>query len=148
MNSLIATKIKTNMRLVSTKLSILSALTYVPLFRLIPRIQQKLCWFSAIKMFECQKNTFVIRNTQCSIELSVHTQPNVFNRTYTIKSRMNSSNNYSFFILICFALSQSNNISLTNVLQTEGSRSRLLENSTATTLLFSHKHTYFSLTLF
>ena len=101
MNSLIATKIKTNMRLVSTKLSILSALTYVPLFRLIPRIQQKLCWFSAIKMFECQKNTFVIRNTQCSIELSVHTQPNVFNRTYTIQSRMNSSNNYSFFILIC-----------------------------------------------
>ena len=43
--------------------------------------------FHAIKLFECQKNTFGIRNTQYSIALSVHQQPCVFNTTYTIQSR-------------------------------------------------------------
>ena len=41
MSSLIATKVKTNMRLVSLKLSLLSA-QLLPLFKLIPRIQQQL----------------------------------------------------------------------------------------------------------
>ena len=51
---------------------------------------QKLCWFRAIKLFECQKkNTFRMRNTQYSIALNVHKQPKVFNTTYTIQSRVN-----------------------------------------------------------
>ena len=43
-------------------------------------------------MFECQKNTFVIRNTQYSIALSVHRQPGVFNTTYKIQSSVNCLN--------------------------------------------------------
>ena len=39
MTSLIAIKVKTNMCLVSLKLSLSSALTYVPLFKLISRMQ-------------------------------------------------------------------------------------------------------------
>ena len=45
--------------------------------------------FRAIKLFKFQKNTFGMRNTQYSIELSVHKQPSVFNTTYTIQSRVN-----------------------------------------------------------
>ena len=51
---------------------------------------QKLYAFRAIKLFKCQKkNTFVMRNTQYSIELSVHKQASVFNTTYTIQCRVN-----------------------------------------------------------
>ena len=32
-----------------------------------------------------KKNTFGMRNTQYSIELSVHKQPSAFNTTYTIQ---------------------------------------------------------------
>ena len=39
-SSLIATKVKTNMRLVPIKLSLLSALFNVPLFKLVPHTQQ------------------------------------------------------------------------------------------------------------
>ena len=46
----------------------------------------------AIKLFECQKNAFGIRNTQYIIALSVHKQPSVFNTTYMIQSRMNCPN--------------------------------------------------------
>ena len=49
----------------------------------------KLCWLRAIKLFECQTNTFGIRNTQYSIALSVHKKQNVLNTTYTIESRVN-----------------------------------------------------------
>ena len=42
MISLIANKVKTNMHLVYIKLSLLFTLTYVPLFKLIPRIRQYL----------------------------------------------------------------------------------------------------------
>ena len=38
-----------------------------------------------------KKNTSGMRNTQYSIQLSVHKQPSVFNTTYTIQSRMNCS---------------------------------------------------------
>ena len=38
------------------------------------------------------KNTFGMRNTQYSIELSVHKQPRVFNTTYTIQCRVNCPN--------------------------------------------------------
>ena len=40
-----------------------------------------------------KKNAFEIRNTQYSIELSVHKLPSVFNTTYTIQSRVNCPNN-------------------------------------------------------
>ena len=46
---------------------------------------------TAIVLSNClnvKKNTFEMRNTQCSIELSVHKQPSV-NTTYTIQSRVN-----------------------------------------------------------
>ena len=36
-----------------------------------------------------KKKTFEMRNTQYSIELSVHKQTNVFNTTYTIQCREN-----------------------------------------------------------
>ena len=49
-----------------------------------------MCLFRAIKLFERQKKkSFGIRNAQCSIALSVHKQPSVFNTTYTIESRVN-----------------------------------------------------------
>ena len=48
-----------------------------------------LCWFCTIKFFECQKNTFGIRNTQYSLALTVHKQSSVFNTTYTIQSCVN-----------------------------------------------------------
>ena len=39
-----------------------------------------------------EKNTFGMRNTQYSIELSVHKQPSVFSTTYTIQCRVNCPN--------------------------------------------------------
>ena len=39
MSSLIATKLKTNMGLVSIKMSLLSALSHMPMLKLLPRIQ-------------------------------------------------------------------------------------------------------------
>ena len=58
-------------------------------------VSQKLCWFRAIKLFKCQKNTFGIQNTQYSKELSVHKQPSVFNKTYALQSRVNCPLAYS-----------------------------------------------------
>ena len=59
---------------------------------------QKLCWFGAIKLLECQKNT-------------VHKQPSVFNTTYTIQSRVNCPNVFSeaqfilfWSVLMCVSL--------------------------------------------
>ena len=49
------------------------------------------------------KNTFGIRCTQYSIELSVHKQPRVFNTTYTIKCHMNCP--YVFKSCLGFVLS-------------------------------------------
>ena len=39
-----------------------------------------------------KRNTFVMRNTQYSIELSVHKQPSVFNTTHTIQCCVNFPN--------------------------------------------------------
>ena len=44
-----------------------------------------------------QKNTFGWRNTQFSIALSVHKQPNVFNTTYAIQSCVNCLNIYNIY---------------------------------------------------
>ena len=39
-----------------------------------------------------KKNRFGMGNTQYSIDLSVHKHPRVFNKTYTIQSRVNCPN--------------------------------------------------------
>ena len=69
---------------------------------------QKLYWFRAIKLFECQENTFGIRNTQYSIPLSVHKQPNVFNTTYTIHSHVNGPNYFIHVFKSCIGFMLSN----------------------------------------
>ena len=47
-----------------------------------------------------KKNTFGMRNTQYSIELSVHKQASVFNTTYTIQCHVNCQNVYIVIILL------------------------------------------------
>ena len=42
-----------------------------------------------------KKNTFGMRNTQCSLELSVHKQPSVFNTIYTIQCCVNCPNDFT-----------------------------------------------------
>ena len=48
---------------------------------------QNLC--NAIKLFECQKYMFEMRNKQYSVALSFHIQPSVFCTTYTIQRLVN-----------------------------------------------------------
>ena len=61
----------------------------------------------AIKLFKCKKkHTFGMRNTQYSIELSVHKQPSVFNTIYTIQCcvncpKMRPNSKIKFIICVC-----------------------------------------------
>ena len=71
--------------------------------------------FRAIKLFECQKNTLGIRNTQYSLAMSVHKQPSVFNTPYTIQSRVKIAQFFSYVYKSCNGFMLSNCVNEKNV---------------------------------
>ena len=72
MSSLIAIKVKTKVCLVSIRLSLLSALTYEPLFKLIPRIQQYLFVLYSYLLTTFLQVTLVHYSSHMAIRCSAH----------------------------------------------------------------------------
>ena len=64
------------------------------------KVFKNLYWFHGIKLCECQKTAFGIRNTQYSIALS-HSQTTK-STTYTIQSSVNCLNIYFFLLNFSF----------------------------------------------